>query len=538
MPARGLVVEQHRRRGDLGHEEVGRPVAVVVEHHERALVARHVAARPGGGRVVRAGPVVEEQLRRGRRERLALARDVGVHALDRVHVRVAIEVHVDEGIPPAPGGVDEAGVRDRIAEVDALRPPVVAHERVADIAAEEPARIGDVGDEQRQVPVGIHGRRHAHAVADTREPAPVAGIAERPVTQVLVEPVRAVVVGLVDVGQPVVGEVREDRREAVAVVALCAHRCRDVLEAVVADVAVETVGAREEALDLRPSRVRCALVGPVAEPDARVTGVVVVGQRHATDDVPGRIEARAGGDVGEVAAAVVAEDLRRSPRAARLVVGCDHEVGPAGAGEVDELGHARVRGDAAQARGLRHVAEATAAARCRIVVEQPRRVAGLAEQQHVEVAIAVDVADGGAVAHVLLHQRAVGVLRGEHRPGVADEVEAGSVRDVDTHGVVVRGADSPGHRCDDGAARDHGDDRRDDQPPTEPVPERDRRGGCGLDTRDAGGHVVPAPRRVMGMVDKVRCVAAPPEGRDGAASLRNAGSTDPARRLGFTKTGT
>ena len=84
--------------------------------------------------------------------------------------------------------------------------------------------------------------------------------------------------------------------------------------------------------------------------------------------------------------------------------------------EVHELGHPRVGGDRAEARLLGDVAEAARAARARVVAEEPRVVARLAEQQHVRPAVAVVVADRRAVAHVPLHQVAHGVETGKTGP--------------------------------------------------------------------------------------------------------------------------
>ena len=136
-----------------------------------------------------------------------------------------------------------------------------------------------------------------------------------------------------------------------------ADRVRDVLEAVVAEVAVQPVRTRERALDHVPAGVAGQLAGPVAEPDAWPPAAVVVSEGHAADDEAGRIEAGACGHVRERAVAVVAEDLRGTGRAAGPVVRGDDEVRPAAAREVDELGDARVRGHVAEPRGVGHVRE-------------------------------------------------------------------------------------------------------------------------------------------------------------------------------------
>ena len=170
-----------------------------------------------------------------------------------------------------------------------------------------------------------------------------------PPPDVLVEAVGPMVVGLVEVRQRVAGEVGEDRREAVGVVLADPARVGDVLEVVVAEVPVETVLARERALERLPGGVAGKLLGPVAEIDALAAGAVVVGEGHAADDVALGIEPGAGGHVRERAVAVVAQDLRRSAGAARHVVRGDDEVRPAAAREVDELRHPRVRGDPAEA---------------------------------------------------------------------------------------------------------------------------------------------------------------------------------------------
>src|SRR5690348_16537172 len=112
--------------------------------------------------------------------------------------------------------------------------------------------------------------------------------------------------------------------------------------------------------------------------------------------------------VGGRAIAVVAKDLRRSRRAVGHVIRGDDQIRPAGAVQVDELRDASVRRDLAQSGRVRDVREMAAVTRARVVPEQLRVVAGLAEQDDVEPAVAVVVADRRAVAHVPLHQRAHG----------------------------------------------------------------------------------------------------------------------------------
>ena len=95
------------------------------------------------------------------------------------------------------------------------------------------------------------------------------------------------------------------------------------------------------------------------------------------------------------------------------VVGRDHEVGPAAAVEVDELRDARVGRDAAEAGRIGHVGEVAPGRGRGVVAEELRVVARLAEQQDIELAVAVVIADRGAVAHVALHQVAVRVDAGK-----------------------------------------------------------------------------------------------------------------------------
>src|SRR5262245_55725884 len=105
MPAGGVVLEQHRRPGDLGDEQVGRSIAVKVEGDQCALVAGDVAAGRVGGLLEGGRAVAAKEQRRGRfRQVLAVVLHERAHALHGIEVRDAVEIHIHERGAPAPRG--------------------------------------------------------------------------------------------------------------------------------------------------------------------------------------------------------------------------------------------------------------------------------------------------------------------------------------------------------------------------------------------------------------------------------------------------
>ena len=81
-------------------------------------------------------------------------------------------------------------------------------------------------------------------------------------------------------------------------------------------------------------------------------------------------------------------------------------------------------------------------------MEQLRPLPGLPEQEHVEVAVAVVIADRRSVAHVLLHERAVGVGRGKDGSVVAGETQPHRARHVGARELRTEGRRRPGRRHD------------------------------------------------------------------------------------------